>query len=361
MGSSSFKNLKTVSFLHWNFLSITVVCSVAGMFLIEGLSSESFDKPMNDDHYIDPEIKPALERMKARMAERAPMTDVPVVDMRRRARDDFAAMNAHPPALAYIEDIMIEGAFGKRKARIYDAIGARAEAPGLIYFHGGGWIVGDLDSEDEKLRRLALASGIRIVSVDYVLAPEHKFPEPLEDCIAAARSVRKSASELGVDAERLAIGGASAGANLALSSAIALREDNASWLRFMLLFYGAYDFTSQAPSRSLFGEDFGMTADAMEFFYSLYLNDPTERTDPRASPLHAELAKLPPAFINAAGLDVLRDDSRALAEKLRDSGVHVEYDEAPGVIHGYTLLAHEIAAGRNTIERAAHALRLALE
>jgi acetyl esterase/lipase len=352
--------LKTVSFLYWSFLFIAVACSVAGIFLIECFSSEGLDKTMNDDHYVDPEIKPALERMKARMAARVPMSDVPVVDMRKRARDDFAAMNAHPPALAYVENTEVEGAFGKCKARIYDATGTRTGAPGLIYFHGGGWIVGDLDSEDEKLRRLALASGIRIVSADYVLAPEHKFPNPLEDCIAAVKSIRKSAPELGLDAERLAIGGASAGANLALSTAIALRDDNISWLRFMLLFYGAYDMASQAPSRSLFNEGYGMTAEAMEFFYSLYLNGPTERTDPRASPLHADLTQLPPAFINAAGLDVLRDDSRSLAERLRESGVAIDYDEAPGVIHGYTLLAHEVAAARNTIEQAAHALRLAL-
>ncbi len=315
---------------------------------------------MSDDHYIDPEIMPVLERMQARMALRAPMSDVSIADMRKRARADFAAMNANPPMLAYVEDTVIEGAFGTRKARIYDAAGTRTGAPGLIYFHGGGWIVGDLDSEDEKLRRLALASGIRILSVEYVLAPEHKFPDPLEDCIAAAKSVRKAAPELGLDAERLAIGGASAGANLALSTALALRDDNASWLRFMLLFYGVYDMASQAPSRSLFNEGYGMTAEAMEFFYSLYLKGPTERIDPRASPLHAEMENLPPAFINAAGLDILRDDSRALAEKLRDNGVPIDYDEAPGVIHGYTLLAHEVVAARNTIERAAHALRLTL-
>jgi len=315
---------------------------------------------VEDEIYIDPDVKPALERMKARMASRAPMSAVPVADMRERARDDFAAMNANPPALAHIEDTVIEGAFGPRAARIYDAAGARKDASGLIYYHGGGWIVGDLDSEDAKLRRIAQASGVRIVSVDYVLAPEHKFPEPLEDCVAAAKSIRKSASDLGVDPSRLAIGGASAGANLALSTAIALRDEDASWLRFMLLFYGVYDIASEAPSRTLFGEGYGMGADAMEFFYSLYLNDPAERTDPRASPLRADLTGLPPAFINAAGLDVLRDDSRALAEKLRSGGVQIDYDEAPGVIHGYTLLAHEVAAARKTIEQAGHALRSAL-
>lgn len=322
------------------------------------LPAEATEK---DERWIDPEMTPALERMKARMASRAPMTAVPIEVMRERARGDFAALNQFRPEIALVEETRASGAFGLRPVRIYDAHGERKGAPGLVYFHGGGWIVGDLDSEDAKLRRLAIESGVRIVSVDYSLAPERKFPGPLDDCVALARSIHAHAADYGLDPSRLGIGGASAGANLALAAALALKDSGETWLRCMVLFYGVFDLASDAPSRSLFTDGYGMSADAMEFFYSLYLNSPEEKADRRASPLLDDLGGLPPAYISAAGLDVLRDDSRALAEGLRCAGISVEYDEAPGVIHGFTLLAHEVGAARKTIAAAGHALRSALD
>lgn len=315
---------------------------------------------MNQPFPIDPEMKPALERMTARMAARAPMGSIPVSAMRARAREDFAALNVEPLPIARVFDATIPGAFRDNPVRIYDAVGDRTDAPGLVYFHGGGWIVGDLDTEDAKLRRLAAESGVRIVSVDYVLAPEHKFPDPVIDCAETIKSVYANAAALGLDQNLLAAGGASAGANLALAASIFLRDQSASMLRFLVFFYGVFDAASEAPSRSLFAADYGLSAEAMEFFYKLYLAD-KERTHPLASPLRAQLAGLPPVYVNAAGLDVLRDDSRMLAAKLKEANVPVQFEETPGVIHGFTLLAHEVSAARRTIENAAHALRLALE
>lgn len=315
---------------------------------------------MTDEFWIDPEMRPALERMTARMAERAPISNVSIEEMRMRARSDFAALNKCPPDVALVTDSIAEGAFGPRPIRIYDALGERKNAPGLVYFHGGGWVVGDLDTEDTKLRRLALASGVRIVSVDYALAPDRKFPGPLDDCIACAKSIHSNADALGLDPAHLALGGASAGANLALATALDLKNSGDTWLRFLLLFYGVFDLASTAPSRKLFAEGFGLGADAMEFFYTLYLTDPSQKADDRASPLHGDLAGLPPVFINAAGIDVLRDDSRQLVERLRAAGVPVEFVEQAGVIHGYTLLAHEVSAAREAIETAGHALRMSL-
>ncbi|PHR62574.1 MAG: hypothetical protein COA47_03250 [Robiginitomaculum sp.] len=315
---------------------------------------------MRDEFEIDPEMKPSLARMKERMESRPPMTSVEPAEMRQRAREEFAAMNQNPPELALVRDTFVEGAFGPCKIRIYDAVGERKQAPGLIYFHGGGWIVGDLDTEDVKLRHLALASKVRIVSVDYVLAPDHRFPDPVDDCVAAARSIYANASKLGMNPQKLAIGGASAGANLALSTAISLRDTKQTWLRFMLLFYGVFDMTSTSASRTLFSEGFGMGADAMELFYSLYVAKKEDRTLPMASPLLADLGELPPAFINGAGLDVLRDDSRQLATKINKAGGQAHLHEVPGVIHGYTLLTHEVSAARDAIELAGQALYSAL-
>jgi acetyl esterase len=305
-------------------------------------------------------MEPALERMTARMAARAPMGSLPVSAMRARAREDFAALNVDPQPIAKVFDATVPGAFRDNSIRIYDAVGDRTDAPGLVYFHGGGWIVGDLDTEDAKLRRLAVESGVRIVSVDYVLAPEHKFPDPVVDCAESIKWIHGNAPAFGLDRDRLAVGGASAGANLALAAAISLRDQGLALLRFLVFFYGVFDAASEAPSRSLFAEGYGMGADAMEFFYALYLKA-EERAHPLASPVRAALAGLPPAYVNSAGLDVLRDDSRMLAEKLEEAGVPVQFEETPGVIHGYTLLAHEVGAARRAIENAAHALRLALE
>ena len=315
---------------------------------------------MTDDLYVDPEIEPSLQRMRERMASRPPMTSVDISVIRERAQEDFVLLNKNPLEVPFVKDVNVEGSFGIRKARIYDAIGERENAPGLIYFHGSGWILGDLDTEDAKLRRLAIASGIRIISYDYVLAPEYQFPKPLDDCFAASKSIYKHAKSLGLDPNRLAIGGASAGANLALSTAIKLRDEKQSWLRLMVLFYGTYDMVSTPPSHTLFNEGFGITTEAMNLFFSLYVEEIGDRSNPLASPILADLAALPPAFINAAGLDILRDDSRVLAKKMRDAGNKVQLEDIPGVTHGFTLLAHEVRAARKIIDLAAQALRSAL-
>lgn len=315
---------------------------------------------MKDKIYIDPEIKPSLKRMRERMASRPPMTSVDISVIRERAQEDFVLLNKDSPEVPFVKDVNIEGAYGTRQARIYDALGERENAPGLIYFHGGGWILGDLDTEDAKLRRLALASGVRIISFDYVLAPEYQFPKPLDDCFAATQSIHDDAKTLGFDPNRLAIGGASAGANLALSTAIKLRDEKRSWLRLMVLFYGTYDMISSPPSRTLFDNDFGITTDAMNLFFSLYVKEENDRANPLASPILANMAGLPAAFINAAGLDILRDDSRTLAKKMRTAGIKVQLADVPGVTHGFTLLAHEVSAARKIIDLAAQALHSTL-
>lgn len=316
---------------------------------------------MTDETALDPQMVPILARMNAKMASREPMSAIAPHQMRQRAREDFAALNTDPPAIQYIANSKISGGFDQREIRIYDALGQRDSAPGLIYFHGGGWIVGDLDTEDAKLRRLAIASKVRIISVDYVLAPEHPFPEPVEDCVACAQSIRKQSAALGINPDNLAIGGASAGVNLALATAIYLRDQQQTWLRFMLLFYGVFDMSNSSTSHKLFGQGFGMGTEAMEFFISIYAPNPSERVLPLASPVHANLSNLPPAFINGAALDVLRDDSRDLVTKLRLAGNDVLFTETTGVLHGFTLLAREVKAARDLIQNAGQALSLALD
>jgi len=315
---------------------------------------------MSEPIYVDPEMATALERL---ASEYPPAPDNEVFNLqnvRAQTEKTLASLNQNPPPISCVENITIDGLFGPRKARIYDDVPRRKSAPGLIYFHGGGWILGDLETEDAKLRRMAKYSGVRIISYDYVLAPEHKFPDPLDDCYAAALTIRGHADTYGLDPSRIAIGGSSAGANLALATALKLRDGNQDWLKFMPLFFGSYDMVNRTPSWDLFGKGYMLDADYMGWLFGLYLSKDTKRNNPLASPLFANLAGLPPAYLNAAGLDILRDENRALAKKLKTAGVKTQYEEIRGVPHGYTLLAKEVTAANNAIKSAAQALSAAL-
>lgn len=317
---------------------------------------------MGGSPYIDPQMIPLLAAMKERMASRSAMMDISPEEMRERVTADFAIWNEGAPGLGRIEDFDIPGPFGPTKIRLYDRLsGQQGLRPVLVYFHGGGWVIGDLDTEDRSLRQLALASDCAILSVDYVLAPEHKFPAPVTDCCSAVRWVMQNGKDLGLDALRLAIGGASAGANLALATALSLRDKNELTARFLLFYYGVFSGATDSLSYSQFGNgDYGLGQEAMEFFLSLYLEKPEDRHHPLVSPLIADMAGLPPTFLSIAGLDPLRDDSRRLAEKLRKSNIPVATREYDGVVHGFTLMGRALDAANLAVEDAGAALRAGL-
>lgn len=320
-------------------------------------SSSKSRTPTAEPVWIDPQMRPILEAMIARMAARAPMTEITPAEMRARAAVDLARWNENPPAVSRIEDRTIPGPFGETRIRLYDPSPTGKPRPALIYFHGGGWVIGSLDTEDRSLRQLALASGIAIVSVDYRLAPEHKFPTPVEDCAAAFTWIADHAVELGLDPARLALGGGSAGANLAMATTLMLRDCGGPRPHFLLLFYGVFGDDPQSESYRQFGGiDYGLPREAMAFFYAQYLRDPAQRADPLVAPVRADLRGLPPAFLAVAGLDPLRDDSRLLAERLRGAGVPVTVKEYPGVVHGFTLMGSALDAANQALEDAGRAL-----
>lgn len=309
---------------------------------------------------VDPQMVPVLEAMAANAAVRPHPSTLPPDAMRRQFAADMAYWAAGGPELARVENRMIPGPRGDIPLRLYDPAGDAALRPVLVYFHGGGWTIGDLDTEDRKLRELALASGAIIVSVDYRLAPDHKFPEPLEDCIAAVRWIAAEGAAIGIDGGRLALGGLSAGANLALAAAISLRDAGGPALRHLLLFQGSYG-AHDTESHALFGGgEYGLDRRSMANYYRHYLRRPEDRDHPLVAPLMADLSGLPPVFLNAAGLDVLRDDSAQLAERLRAAGVAVDHRLYPGVIHVFTLMSRRLDMARRAIAEAAEALRAAL-
>ncbi len=230
--------------------------------------------------------------------------------------------------------------------------------PCLIFYHGGGWAVGDLETHDHMCRHLAHGASATVVSVDYRLAPEHKFPAALEDCIAAVNWVFESAEDLNIDPKRIALGGDSAGGNLAASVCIALRDAGGPNIAVQLLIYPAVNFTADNESLRENATGYLLTRAAMEMFTDLYLPNHAARSDPRASPqLRNHHADLPRAFVQTAEFDPLRDEARAYAETLMTAGCPVEYKCYPGMIHGFARMGAQVDAALTALDDACGVLR----
>jgi acetyl esterase len=237
----------------------------------------------------------------------------------------------------------------------------RAGSEGLLVFiHGGGWIVGDLDSHDATCRVLAEKAGVRVLSLDYRLAPEHPFPAAYDDCMAAYRWVVANASELGADPTRLAVGGDSAGGNLAAAVALQAAEEGLP-LAFQLLIYPATDGTAVSASRKRFGTGFFLTAATMDRAAEDYAPTPEQQLHPRFKVLAAEIpAGLAPAYLCTAGFDPLRDEGEAYADKLAAAGVEVEYECFAGQIHGFANWTGVGRSGPAAVARLAEVLKSGL-
>jgi acetyl esterase len=231
----------------------------------------------------------------------------------------------------------------------------------LVYFHGGGWVIGNPDTHDNLCKALANRSSARVVSVDYRLAPEHRFPAAPEDCYAATCWVAERGAEIGVDGARLAVAGDSAGGNLATVVALMARDRGGPRLRHQVLIYPVTDCDFDTPSYRDNAEGYLLTRDAMRWFWDHYLPDPDLRTNPYAAPLRAEkLAGLPPATVLTAEYDPLRDEGEAYAARLREAGVPVEATRHHGQIHGFVQLLDVFDAARRAVDELGLALRRAL-
>ncbi len=313
----------------------------------------------NDGMIIEPAMQTILDNMRLWATTRAPLGSVPPPEMRLRAAAMFAPWNLDPPLVANVRDFNIPGGCGMLRARLYDP-DERKDAPILLYLHGGGWVIGDLESEDRALRLLALEGGTKIVSLDYRLAPEHPFPAAIEDAAAALQWLSQHVQDLGGRREHLALGGASAGANLSLATALWQRDHGGVMPSFLLLFYGVYGVDRNTESDRLFGgPDFGGPLVNMEMFYTLYTGSPERRRTPLVAPLLADLSELPPIYMNAAGIDPLRDDSRQLFARLQKASVPTTFVEYPGVLHGFTQFSLTSETARQALRNAGTALKAA--
>jgi acetyl esterase len=247
--------------------------------------------------------------------------------------------NPEAPELARIEPLSIPAPHGAISARLYVPKDVRSRdglSPALVFFHGGGWVIGDLESHDVVCRKLAIAGALIVISVDYRLAPEHKFPAAADDAIAATQWIAAHARDLGIDAARLSVGGDSAGGNLTAVVALAARDAGGPALAGQVLIYPATDFAMSHGSHREPETSVLLTHSVIRWFRDHYLNGAADIHDWRASPARAQdLSGLPPAYVLTAGADPLRDEGDDYAERLKQAGVPVTYKHYPGQFHGF--------------------------
>lgn len=308
------------------------------------------------DELLDPEIRPIILDWRVRARDRSPLASVSSAQMRQRAAAEFAGWNSEPPPVAEVRDFAITGV----PVRLYDPL-PHGRAGLMIFLHGGGWTVGDLDLEDAAIRRMAASGRIRILSVDYRLAPEHPYPAALNDIEAVLHWATSDPADLAIDGDRIALGGTSAGANLALGAALRQRDRGGPMPCFLMLLYGAYSGDTQSLTYTVFGDGrFGLPRAAMDWFWASYAGPDAGARPVYAAPLRADLAGLPPVFVNHAELDVLRDDTVLLAERLAAAGVAVEHRGYAGAVHGFTQYAKGSALARRALDEAAAAVAAAI-
>jgi acetyl esterase len=281
---------------------------------------------------LDPQIKALLDKA-AGLPE---VHTLSVAEARAMAERRIALM-APPPAVGRVAERLVAGPGGALALRLYTPA-APGVHPLLLFFHGSGFVLCSLDTHDGMCRNLCAGAECIVVSVDYRLAPEHKFPAGLEDCVFATRWAAAHAAEFGADPQRLVIAGDSAGGNLAAAAALRLRDEGGGPpLSGQLLIYPVTDYhTPATPSYTENAAGYGLTREAMKWFWGHYLSDPGEAANPYAAPLRAEdLAGLPPAFVMTAEYDPLRDEGERYAERLRAAGVPTVLSRRDGVNHGF--------------------------
>lgn len=308
---------------------------------------------------VTPEVQSILDFIAA--AGTPPREEMSVEEMRQ----SYSALSLveSRPEMASVTDRTIPGPGGDIPVRVYVPTTEPGPRPALVYFHGGGFVIGDLDTHDGTVRAVAEASGATVVSVDYRRAPEHRFPAAVDDCLAAVRWVAGNGAALDVDPARLAVGGDSAGGNLATVVAQQLAAAGGPSLRFQLLVYPVTDATMTHPSIDENAEGYFLTKDTMIWFLDHYLGEGDDPTDPRVSPLHAldeALAGLPPALVVTAEFDPLRDEGEAYGARLAAAGVETTVTRYDGVIHGFFSMRDVVPEGKAAIDQAGAALRSAL-
>jgi acetyl esterase len=319
---------------------------------------------VGDGQELHPEVQLALKLLE--LAGEPELAELTVSQARERVTKDVRTFEGPKIEVERVAELQLAGAEGPLRARMYvprtPGPGAAAPDgdPALVYYHGGGFVVCDLDTHDNVCRFLAAHTGARVISVDYRLAPESRFPAAAEDALAALRDVVARAEELGIDPARVAVAGDSAGGNLAAGVAQATARESESAPAFQLLLYPWLDLSEKRRSYSLFRQGFYLAEADLDWYRPHYVSDEDVR-DPRCSPLLAEdLSGVAPAYIATAGFDPLRDEGEEYARRLRDAGVPAALHRQAQLIHGFANTISLGRVGREAMLQAAGALRVGL-
>jgi len=311
-------------------------------------------KGVFDSSKLDAQARALLERPSG------PAFDtLGVAEARQRYRETRLALAPPPLAMAQTKDFSFPGAAGDIKARYYRPLAEKSgeSLPAAVYFHGGGWTCGDLDTHDSVCRGIAYHGRCAVVAVDYRMGPEHRFPAAVEDALAAVKWVSANANPLAIDASRLAVAGESAGGNLAAVAAIALRDSGPA-IAMQVLAYPVVDQASDTESMKRFARGYSLTLELLRWYQGNYLRGDSDRADWRASPLRArDHSRLPHAYILTAGFDPLLDEGKAYADLLVRAGVSVIYECFEGQIHGFLPMGGAIAAAGHAHYRIGQMLR----
>jgi acetyl esterase len=315
---------------------------------------------MNDaTPWVDPELVAAGKLLQEKGLVAPDRTVASRVEV-RAAQDRIGAFRGEGSVPLETErDLSLPGPHGQVPCRLYLPDGV-ARPPLLVYAHGGGFMQGSLPSWDHVLRELVRQSGVAALSVDYKLSPEAKFPIAYEEMVAITRLAAREGAGLGIDPSRIAVGGDSAGANLALAAALAMRDAGERALKFQLLIYGVYSSDSDSPSWRRFGQGAGLSQTQMRWIWQTYLDNPEQQADWRAAPILADLNGVAPAHLIVGSLDPLLDDSNNLAGKLKAAGVPCTLTVYDGINHGFIRYGRLIGTARRAVADCAAALRTGL-
>jgi acetyl esterase len=310
---------------------------------------------------IDPQIAALLDAQAKALAAQPmpPLDQIPPAMMRFGYRMQRQAIDQAAPKDVEARDVSVAGADGELPARLYRPLGAGDAGPGLVFFHGGGFVIGDLETHDGLCRRLAAWSGVRVLAVDYRLAPEHPFPAAHDDALAAAGWAFDHAAELGFDPARIAVGGDSAGGNLAGATAIAMKDDPKRRIAFQLLLYpGVWPEGETQSRKDLDGPV--LTREALAWFEKALAADRHPDGGRAMLDRERDFAGVAPALVVTAGYDPLKDEGRDYAARLRAAGVRAEHVEYPTMVHDFYLMADVSPAARDAVRETAAALKAAL-
>ena len=308
---------------------------------------------------LDPQMIAVLKKRAALTSATDDLAVLPIEGIRKAYNAERAWWNEIKPAMGNVSELSVMGPVRDVPVRIYYPLNSD-NGPTLLYLHGGGWVVGNLDTHDRVMRLLAELSGARVVGVDYALAPEYQFPVAINEALAVINWLQVEGVDHGLDVSRLGLGGDSAGANMAVAVTQLCHQQSANLIQFLLLYYGAYGLTESQSWQQYGNAEYEFTPEEREFYLTSYLTSDRERTDPRFRVLSGNIGLLPTAFIGAAECDPLRDDSIALHEAMQTVGRPAILKIYPGVLHSFIHYSRMLDKATEALRDGAAALKTAL-